>query len=207
MLFLFFCYCWHCYCSAGHNLQHLVFVAVAVGNIRTGIRERAYVRCLVVDEERMRPRRWLESTFEFLLMLWDCWLTDTEGKGLKQESLLPQTDWAMRYVSRNLVNCCTTVGTSCPTNPQQIEVMELEHYSRWMCNKIDTSSHDVLTSTSLTIDEFCWQHDQLAVAKFSKFRVSDKVQEGTLFWGIPEFSCNTMQDRWKESTTTTTTTV
>ena len=33
----------------------------------------------------------------------------------------------MRYVSQNLVNCCTTAGTSCTTNPQQIEIMELEH--------------------------------------------------------------------------------
>ena len=29
----------------------------------------------------------------------------------KQEALLPQTDRATRYVSRNLLNCCTTVGT------------------------------------------------------------------------------------------------
>ena len=29
-------------------------------------------------------------------------------------------------VSQNLVNCCTTLGTSCTTNPEQIEVMELE---------------------------------------------------------------------------------
>jgi len=31
-------------------------------------------------------------------------------------------------------------------------------------------------STSSTVDEFCWQHDWLAVAKFSKFRVGAKYQ-------------------------------
>ena len=31
-----------------------------------------------------------------------------------------------RHVSRNVVNWCITVGTSCTTNPQQIEAMELE---------------------------------------------------------------------------------
>ena len=36
------------------------------------------------------------------------------------------------YVSRNLVNCCATAGTSC-TNPQQIEVTELELCGRLTC--------------------------------------------------------------------------
>ena len=49
--------------------------------------------------------------------------------GLQQEALLPQTDRATRYISRNLVNCCSTVETSCTANPQQIKVMELEGYS------------------------------------------------------------------------------
>ena len=33
----------------------------------------------------------------------------------QQEALLPQRDRATRCVSRNLVNCCTTVGTWCTT--------------------------------------------------------------------------------------------
>jgi len=49
-----------------------------------------------------------------------------------------------RAVSRNLVNCCTTVG-GCTTNPQQIEVMEVEHYGRLTCNKLCASSHDSST--------------------------------------------------------------
>jgi len=41
-------------------------------------------------------------------------------------------------------------------------------------------------STSSTVDEFCWQHDRLAVAKFSKSREWDIFQEGrTLFWRHP----------------------
>jgi len=51
----------------------------------------------------------------------------------RQEALLPQTT---SYVSRNLVNYCTTVRTSCTTNPQHIEVIELEGYSRLTCNKL-----------------------------------------------------------------------
>ena len=40
-------------------------------------------------------------------------------------------DDAMRCVCRHLfVNCCTTVGTSCTTNSQQIVVIEVEGY-RW----------------------------------------------------------------------------
>jgi len=42
-----------------------------------------------------------------------------------QKALLPQTDRATRYISSNLVNCCTTVETSCTANRQQVEVMEL----------------------------------------------------------------------------------
>ena len=41
----------------------------------------------------------------------------------RQEALLPQT---MRYVGRNLlVNCCTTVGTSCTTTDRSDEVTAL----------------------------------------------------------------------------------
>jgi len=47
---------------------------------------------------------------------------------LEQEALLPQTDRATSCFSRYLVHCCTTVGTSCTTNSQQIKVMELEGY-------------------------------------------------------------------------------
>jgi len=64
--------------------------------------------------------------------------------GLRQEALLSQTDRATRCVSRNLVNCRTAVGTSCTTNPEEIEVMELEGYSRPACNKLCAFSHDTL---------------------------------------------------------------
>jgi len=37
-----------------------------------------------------------------------------------------------------------SVGTSCITNPEQTEVMELEGYSRPTCNKPRASSHDAL---------------------------------------------------------------
>ena len=47
-----------------------------------------------------------------------------------QEALLPQMDRAMRYVSQNLVICCTIVWTNCTRNPQLVEVIELERYGR-----------------------------------------------------------------------------
>ena len=59
-------------------------------------------------------------------------------------AVIPQTDRATRYVSRNLVNCGTTVGTGCTTNPQQIGVMELERYGRRTCSKPRASSHDAV---------------------------------------------------------------
>jgi len=43
-----------------------------------------------------------------------------------RETLLLQTDRATRYVSRNLVSCCKTVGTSCTI--RQMKVTEFEHY-------------------------------------------------------------------------------
>jgi len=48
-----------------------------------------------------------------------------------RRALLPQTGRATLYVSRNVADCCTTVETSCTTNSQQIEVMELEHYGHY----------------------------------------------------------------------------
>jgi len=35
---------------------------------------------------------------------------------------------ATPYVDLNLANCCTTKGISCTTDPEEIEVMELERY-------------------------------------------------------------------------------
>jgi len=43
-----------------------------------------------------------------------------------REALLSQTDRATRCISRNVINCHTTAGTSCKTNPEQIEVIELQ---------------------------------------------------------------------------------
>jgi len=54
----------------------------------------------------------------------------------QQETLLPRTDRATRYVSRNLVNCGITVRTRCTANPPHIEVIELEHCSRLAFNKL-----------------------------------------------------------------------
>ena len=104
--------------------------------------------------------------------------------------LLPQTDRATRCFSQNLVNCCTAVGTSCTTNQEQIEVMELEGYSRPTRNKLCAFSNYAsiivcaIHNESIHVNEFCLQRHRHAVAKFSKSRVWDKVPEGsTLIFG------------------------
>jgi len=65
----------------------------------------------------------------------------------KQEALLLQTDRATRCIRQKLVNCCRaydSLGTSCTTNPEQIEVMELNGCSRPTCNKLCAFSYDAL---------------------------------------------------------------
>jgi len=42
--------------------------------------------------------------------------------------------------------CTTVYGTSCSTYPEQIEVMELEVYSRPTCDKLRAFSHDAFTA-------------------------------------------------------------
>ena len=109
----------------------------------------------------------------------------------QQASRLLQRDRAMRYGHGASVeissSCCTTVGTDWLYNnrsttnrcngfrstgqaPQRVD--------RRKCGQQSRS----------TVDEFCWQHDRLAVAKFSrpKSRVWDKVSErsATIFGGI-----------------------
>jgi len=55
-------------------------------------------------------------------------------------------------------------------DPQQIEVMELEGYSRPRYNNLVHSA-----TTRSTIEEFCWPHHQLAV---EKAKIWGKVLEG-----------------------------
>jgi len=42
---------------------------------------------------------------------------------------------ALLYISHNLVNCCTTVETSCTANPQQHKGIEIESYSWPTCSR------------------------------------------------------------------------
>jgi len=100
-------------------------------------------------------------------------------------------DRTMCYASWNLVNCCTTVGTSCTTNWSNGVRASRQWASRnyapgerthWQCINCRKCSQQ-----SSTTDEFCGQHDWLAVAKFlSKSRVWDNVQHRSthIFGGI-----------------------
>ena len=71
-----------------------------------------------------------------------CWCQEASN----QEALLLQTDCTTRYIKRNLVDCCTIVGTRSTTNSYEIEVMQLEHCGRRMC--VCASSH---TSTVISV--------------------------------------------------------
>ena len=79
-----------------------------------------------------------------------------------QEALLPQTNRATRCVSRKSCQLLhNSVGITC-TSPEQIEVMELEGYSRLTCNKLvhsaTTRSTVVDVIHKLTVNDFCWPH-------------------------------------------------
>ena len=78
------------------------------------------------------------------------------------------------------VKILSTVETSPTTNPWKIEVMELKGYSWLTCSKqpwlIDCCIA-IIHKLDQWRQEFCWQHDQLAMAKFSKSGVLDKVPE------------------------------
>jgi len=78
------------------------------------------------------------------------------------------------------VKILSTVETSPTTNPWKIEVMELKGYSWLTCSKqpwlIDCCIA-IIHKLYHWRQEFCWRHDQLAMAKFSKSGVLDKVQE------------------------------
>ena len=81
--------------------------------------------------------------------------------------------------------------------------MELESYSRLTCNKLCASSNHVSTvkwSTSLTIDEFRWQQDQLLWRKFLSLEFEAKFQtEVALFLELLEFPYNTVSHRSQEA--------
>ena len=61
---------------------------------------------------------------------------------------------ARRAVSRNLINCCTTVGISCTTNPQQIRNIPSSKLraSRRDASTVDPQTRPSMSSVEDTID-------------------------------------------------------
>jgi len=102
--------------------------------------------------------------------------------------MLPQTDRATLCV-----NCFITVWQQvATTNPEEIDVMELDGYSWPTCrsNKPCTSSHEALDRRRvlLTIPSI--------VAKLSKYSVRGKVPQGsTIVFGGTRIPYNTVEDR------------
>jgi len=83
-------------------------------------------------------------------------------------------------VSHNLVNCFTAARKSRTTNRELIEVMELEGYSRPMCNKLCASSNDasIVVGVIHKLDrrQFCRPHERLDEAKFLKSGVRQSIR-------------------------------
>jgi len=93
-----------------------------------------------------------------------------------KEALLLQHDAMCQSKSCQLLHI--SVGTTCMTNPEQIEVSELENYSRPMYNQFvhsaTTCSTIVGVIHKVTVEHFCWPHQihrRLAVAKFSQAKI------------------------------------
>ena len=110
------------------------------------------------------------------------------------------TEGTTCLVSQNLVNCCTTVGRS-STDQEQIEVMELEGYSRPTCNKLCVSSchrcspqaRPSMSFVDNTID-FLSQNFLLSPELGTMFQ-----KEVPLFLALAEFPYNTVWDRSKKA--------
>jgi len=116
---------------------------------------------------------------------------------IRQEAVLPRDAMCQSKLCQLLMQH-NSVETSCTTNPEQIEVMELEGYSRQMCNKLCACSHDAVDrrkcnsqarpSTNL-VDYII----DLPKRNCHKSTVCGKVPEGsTLILEIPEFPYNTV---------------
>jgi len=76
------------------------------------------------------------------------------------------------------VKISSAVETSCTTNPQSSQRVTVD---RLAVNSHDWSTVVQVSSTSSTVDnddEFCWQRDRVAAAKFAKSGVWDKVPGG-----------------------------
>jgi len=115
---------------------------------------------------------------------------------IRQEAVLPRDAMCQSKLCQLLQH--NSVETSCTTNPEQIEVMELEGYSRQMCNKLCACSHDAVDrrkcnsqarpSTNL-VDYII----DLPKRNCHKSTVCGKVPEGsTVILDIPEFPYNTV---------------
>ena len=103
-----------------------------------------------------------------------------------REALLPHDAMCRLKFCQLLHN---SVGTSCTTNPEQIEVTESEDT---VDQRVKNNVHPATTRSTVvgaTVDEFCWLHYQLAVAKFSKARVWGQSSRGKYpyFWSYPNF--------------------
>jgi len=111
-----------------------------------------------------------------------------------QEVLLPQaqTDRATRSKSCQLLH--NSVETSCTMNQQQMEIMELQGYSRSTCNNFvhpatvpRCARPSSVWSESSTVDEFWRPHHRLAVAKFKSRVWGSLTGKYPYFWRYPNF--------------------
>jgi len=95
-----------------------------------------------------------------------------------------------------LVNWCKTTGTTCTTNPQQLEVTELASYCWPTCSKQPRRiNHQAQTSVSFVdnmINLLWWNFPSPVFGTKFQRKVS-------LFLEIPKLPYNTVWNRWKEA--------
>ena len=106
---------------------------------------------------------------------------------------------ALLYISHNLVNCCTTVETSCTANPQQHKGIEIESYSWPTCSRqprrlsfrCRQQARPWMSFVDNVID-LSWRN----MAKSTKVRnkVTKFQMKVSLFWEVPKFPGKTVWD-------------
>ena len=105
----------------------------------------------------------------------------THRKTCKNPPRNPQN----RKKTRN--HCCITVVTTCTTNSEQIEVMELEGYSRPTCNKLCSSGHDasIVVGVIYKLDRRRVLWTTRPTCRGIIFQAWDKLLEESIFnfWG------------------------
>ena len=129
----------HAGCSFGDEFAQLVELAVT---LKQRLNQTRLV--LLVNQVDLIRLTLTSTLTHFSLTTQD---NKRQNKSLLKYKYCHKTKYEPRDALCQSKSCqlLQTVGTSCTTNPQQIEVMELEYYGRPTCNKLRASNHNTST--------------------------------------------------------------